>query len=151
MADTIDDYIEHGKPMQKLAYAIISKREDLQWILEYELEDKIGFVKSYEQKKTNSIVFADCRKVSGPFKAFVPYEVLITTYPPFEHLTPNQQKIVIWHELKHIGWSDEGTVKLNDHDVKDFYIILKKYGIDWDRHGQDVPDILMEEGGNNEE
>jgi hypothetical protein len=69
----------------------------------------------------------------------------VTVYDPcVSILTENQFKILLYHELKHIGTTTEGDLKINDHDVKDFYIILKKYGIDWNRHDVDVPDILQE-------
>ena len=124
----------------KLAEKIVEACKDLSWIKDYDIS--IGFVRCSTAKQNRANVAADCRKVAGPFKAFCNHDIVITVYSPvFDSYSENQQKVILWHELKHIGWSED-SVKIEDHDVKDFYVILKAMGMDWNRLDEDVPDIL---------
>ena len=59
-------------------------------------------------------------------------------------MSENQRKILMLHELKHIGIGEKG-LKLEEHDREDFADILKRYGIDWNMHGEEVTDILSED------
>jgi hypothetical protein len=138
------DY-EPAPDVQSLANKIIKIKPDLKWILEDDFIDSIGYVRSFVPKANKPDVPADCRKVPGPFRAYIPFDILITVYEPCLHLlSENQFKILLYHELKHIGVNTDNELKVNDHDLKDFYVILRKYGIDWNRLDVDVPDILQE-------
>lgn len=138
---------EVSNELRELALKIIQKMPDLTLIPENEI--RIGYVLSYkEKKKDGKTIFADCRKVTAPFDAFLPFDFLITFYEPnVILLTNNQKKIVMYHELSHIGINEKGYT-LEDHDVEDFLKILDKYGSRWNSSGADVPDIL--DGGEDE-
>lgn len=146
MSTQIDYEVDDNIKM--LCEKIMRVKQDLHWIMEYQLLDKIGYVRAYVDKRsTGSTVFADCRIVPGPYRAFIPYEILITVYhPTASMLNDNQFKLLLYHELKHINYGNNGVV-LRKHDVQDFYIILNQYGIDWASFGNEkVPDILEEKG-----
>lgn len=54
----------------------------------------------------------------------------------WDKLKEQTKEILLWHELKHplVVMNDktgEWDFKLLDHDVKDFYNIIKEHGIDW--------------------
>lgn len=104
---------------------------------------KVGYVRSYEQKiEKGKIVYADCRKVKGTYTAYLPFDFIVTFYEPdIDLMSVNQKKIVMLHELKHIGVGEKG-LKLEDHDREDFRDILLRYGLDWNDLNQDVIDIL---------
>jgi predicted metallopeptidase len=128
---------------EALANRIIDKRPEVQHIREYEI--KVGYVLSYEaKKKDGKIVFADCRKVNGPWLAFLPYDYIITFYEPnIDILTDNQKKIVVLHELCHPMIGPRGLTN-RPHDVEDFKFILHEFGIDYLDLDQEVRDILEE-------
>ena len=86
--DLID--AEPSEEMQELGEAIIAKFPELAYIHEYEI--KVGYVLSYEaKKKQGQIVFGECHKVNGPYKAYLPYDFVIVFYEPnIVILTENQ-------------------------------------------------------------
>lgn len=138
---------EPSKQMKQLADLIINKFPELYFIKEYGI--KIGYVLSQERKQGQKITYADCRKVNLVYSAYIPYDFVITFYADnIEMLNENQKKILMLHELKHIGVNQKGLVII-PHDVEDFESILKDYGTKWNKYNNnDVPDIL--EVNNNE-
>ena len=104
---------------------------------------RIGYLKSYERKKANGkAVGAECRIIKGVYTAYLPFDFVITFfYPNIHGMSENQLKILMLHELKHIGLNHKGYY-LVPHDIEDFSDILTKYGLRWDAFNADVPDIL---------
>jgi len=140
----IIDY-EPSPEYVELGNMVIDKIEELSYIRDFEI--KIGYVVSNEAKtKDGRIVYADCRKVTGPYRAFIPYDFIITFYEPnMDLLSDNQKKVVMWHELRHTGISTKG-MKLQPHEIEDFESIAERLGIKCLDMGRDVIDIL--EGDN---
>lgn len=131
---------EPNKDMRKLAEQIINRFPELSIIPEYGI--KIGYVLSQEKPPGSKIKYADCEKVKLKHQAWLPYDFIITFYEPnTELLNENQKKILMLHELHHIGIGDRG-LKIEEHDTEDFARILEDYGIRWNSYGMDVPDIL---------
>jgi len=132
---------EVSEELQQLGEMIIAGKPELLYIALNNI--KIGYVVSYKGKKQDGrIVHADCRKVIPLYRAFLPFDFVITFYFPNTHyMTDNQKKILMLHELKHVGIGPKG-LRVEPHDIEDFTSIISKYGIDWDGFGQDVPDIL---------
>jgi hypothetical protein len=104
---------------------------------------KVGYAVSGKRKiKDGRLIYAECCKVKIPYNAWLPYDFVIVFYEPNVALmTDNQQKILMRHELKHIGIGDRGLC-LVPHDIEDFDNILREYGLTWNEFGEDVPDIL---------
>jgi hypothetical protein len=122
--------------------SILAKFPELHVIKEYDV--KIGYVISQENPGGTKIKYADCRKLKWTYKAFLPFDFIITFYERnTELLNENQQKIVMLHELKHVGIGEKG-LKLEEHDKEDFANILEAYGIRWNSLDMEVPDILSE-------
>jgi hypothetical protein len=129
-----------SKEMKQLGEAIISKFPELHFINTYGI--KIGYVLSYENKCGQKITYADCRKLGEVYKAFLPFDFIVTFYYfNTELLTENQKKIVMLHELKHIQINERG-LSVRPHETEDFKDILRKFGLDWNEVNQEVPDIL---------
>jgi predicted metallopeptidase len=132
--------VEPCKDLRKLGQKIIKAFDEFSFIREYDI--KIGYLISYERKAGEKIVYADCRKVQEVFKAYLPFDFIITFYDRnIGHLSEKQVKILMLHELRHIGLGMKGY-KLRPHDIEDFKDILEPYGLDWDQMGKEVPDIL---------
>jgi hypothetical protein len=137
---------EPSKDLRKLAEKILSnesilaKFPELHVIMEYDI--RIGYVVSQENPGGTKIKYADCRKLKWTYKAFLPFDFLITFYERnTELLNENQKKIVMLHELKHVGIGEKG-LRLEEHDKEDFANILERYGIRWNGIDVDVPDIF---------
>ncbi|EGO63517.1 putative metallopeptidase [Acetonema longum] len=144
---------EISEELRQLGDRVISKRPELFYIDEYIGRENICYVLSYEPKidrKTGGVVFADCRMVTGPFRALMDYRYIVTFYDPHvQDLTENQKKVLMLHELLHI--KDDG--KIRPHDIEDFSMILRQYGLDWNDPYRtiDIPDILSEYGGGDDD
>lgn len=76
------------------------------------------------------------------FKAYLPYDFTITFYERNTgFINENQLKVLILHELKHVGIGMKG-LKITPHDIEDFKDIITEYGIDWNAYGKELTDIL---------
>lgn len=138
--------IRNANPSEKLKQlgeAIIDKFPELQFINIYGI--KVGYVLSYENKSGQKITYADCRKLGEVYKAYLPFDFIVTFYYfNTELLNDNQKKILMLHELKHIQVNERG-LSVRPHDIEDFKDILEMYGNEWNEFNKEVPDIL---GGN---
>jgi len=131
---------EPSKKLKQLGEAIINKSPELQFINIYGI--KIGYVLSYENKTGQKITYADCRKLGEVYKAFLPFDFIVTFYYfNTELLNDNQKKILMLHELKHIQINERG-LSVKPHDVEDFKDILDKYGNEWNEFNKEMPNIL---------
>lgn len=131
---------EPSRKLRHLATKIINRHPEFDFIKEWDI--KIGYVISQERKQGAKITYADCRKVREVYRAWLPYDFIITFYERNTgFLNENQLKVLMYHELKHIGVGEKG-LKVVPHDIEDFSDILKRYGLDWNTFGKELPDIL---------
>ncbi len=120
-----------------LAEKVIAEHHDLKWIPKIGV--KVGFLESDRQKKKSGrLVLGECILVKDLYRCFIPYDFLIVIYAPnVIGMTKEQMKILLYHEMLHIGISDDGEdlkYVVNPHDVEEFRTIIDKYGIDWAMH-----------------
>ncbi len=131
---------EPNKQLRLLAIKIINRYPEFSFIKEWNV--KIGYVVSQEHKSGEKITYADCRKVQDVFRAYLPFDFIITFYEQNTGmLNENQLKVLMLHELRHITMGERG-LKLRPHDIEDFKDILETYGLDWNEYGKKLPDIL---------
>jgi len=79
-----------------------------------------------------------------PMRYFTNARFCIVFYESnIDYFSKDQRAILLFHEMMHIPAVGD---KLVDHDVKDFYDVLK-LGIDWNSRGVKVPNILGEGNG----
>lgn len=128
---TISDlYAEWAEPIIK------AKRPDI-----LSLGISVGFISSTKEKKhgKTKLVLGECKKVTELESLFCPYDFLIIIYDiNCEGLSDEQMKILIWHELEHIGIDDNGEFFVKPHDVEEFDNIISEHGLHWqdgDTHG----------------
>ena len=119
-----------------IASEVIAEHEDLHWIETSGI--LIDYLSSDEEKHSaGKDVYGECIRVKEVYKPYCPYDFLIVLYEPnIIHLTDDQLKILIHHELLHIGIDEkDGNVKyvINPHDIEDFRSIIDEYGLDWAR------------------
>jgi hypothetical protein len=99
-------------------------------------EQKISIGYCYsdlEKKKGKKRVYADIRKVPPVYKTWLRYDFVITFYEPNTMLMDEHQlEILMEHELRHIGITDNGDLVIEPHDIEDFRAIIDDYGLDWD-------------------
>jgi hypothetical protein len=126
--------------LKRLGTKIINRFAEFGFINEWNI--KIGYVISQERKSGKKIVYADCRKAQEVYRAYLPFDFIITFYEcNTRMLNENQLKILMLHELKHIGMGERGLTII-PHDIEDFSNILSKYGLDWDSYGKELQDLF---------
>lgn len=77
------------------------------------------------------VVYGQCEKVASKYKWIVPFDFMITIYEPnLQYKSDKALKILLFHELLHIGVEDENHFVI-PHDLEDFKMIVNKYGTDW--------------------
>ena len=128
MLNTTDAEIAYD--LKELAESVIDEHPELEFIKDMEIE--IGYVRSYERKiKNGCIVYADTEKTKKKYLAYLPFDFVITFYEPnVTRFNDEQKRILMWHELKHIGIGDKGF-KVLPHDIEDFISIIDKHGLHW--------------------
>ena len=92
----------------------------------------IVYLSSEHRKKgKGKKICAQCEKVGEKYKWGIPADFTITVFEPnIEGFTDEQIRILLFHELLHIGNMD-GSWTTVPHDLEDFKIIIDKYGTDW--------------------
>lgn len=133
---TGDVMIEPSEQYAKIANELIRKNKEFEDIRNFDV--RIAFLASDKEKtKGQKLTYAECVKVDEKYQWTCPYDFMIIVYEPnVIGFTPKQLKILMRHELKHVGVDLSGyEPKFNivQHDIEDFKDILKKYGLDWSR------------------
>ena len=128
-----------------IAAEVIREHEDLAWINETEVT--IGYMSSNKKKRHGGKhICADCRKIPDRDKRFIPFDFLITVYDPnVDGFSEEQMKILIYHELLHVGvdQKEDGSLRfyIVPHDIEDFTAVIDKYGEEWARTDGAADDI----------
>lgn len=119
---------------RELAEEVISEQEDLVWLGSVRIEYIVSTeAKTYHEKA----ILGKCVRIDELYQTYVPFDFFIIIYAPnITLLDRDQKKILLHHELLHIGIEEtKGELKYRvvPHDVEDFRLILEKYGLDWSR------------------
>lgn len=133
----LENYIESDE-YQELAEEVIDEHEELHWLKCADV--RIDYISSVKKRKSKGKpVLGECQLVKEIYKLYCPYDFLIIIYEPnIEGLSLNQIKILLYHELLHVGVSEisgEPQYSINPHEVEDFRAIINKYGVDWADNG----------------
>ncbi|MBE5846227.1 MAG: hypothetical protein E7300_00945 [Lachnospiraceae bacterium] len=137
--------IQRAPEYGAIARKIIRHIPELRFIRDAKI--RIAYLSSDEEKHHGpKTVFADCRKVDPIYSPWCKYDFLITVYAPnVADFTENQIKVLLWHELLHVGLDDktlDPKYIVNPHDIEEFRVIMDRFGVDWSEPGRDLPDIL---------
>ena len=93
------------------------------WFSDYHVLDK------------NSIIFGVCERVQDKNKWAIPADFTITVFEPnVVDFTEDQIKILLFHELLHVGIEFKDgfeTYSCKPHDLEDFKYIIDRFGTNW--------------------
>lgn len=103
----------------------------------------------HDKTQDGQLVLGQCERIQEKYKWAMPCDFTITLFEPnIENLTEEQIRIVIFHELLHVGIrtnfdTGEEEYYINPHDVEDFRAVIDRYGLDWAKPGEDY-EIIKE-------
>ena len=124
MADTrtVSEYFT------QMAEDLIQNEEKLKHLRQAPI--RIVYLESTHKKKSKGkIIHGQCEKVQEKNKWGIPADFTITIFQPnVQGMTGGQLRILMFHELLHIGEDYE----LAPHDLEDFRYIVDQFGVDWD-------------------
>lgn len=124
---------EISEKYQLLANELINTIPGLEYIKD--VRPTITVLESeYPKKKQGNIVFGLTEKVSSKNMWAVQSDFTITIYTENIkkfHFDEEQERILMYHELLHIG-IDDGRYYTKPHDLEDFREIVDQYGAFWD-------------------
>ena len=121
--------------------SVISSEESLQDIRNSQAT--IVYLTSETAKMANGKkVHAQCEKVPDKYKWSIPADFTITVFlPNIVGYTEEQKRILMFHELKHVGilFNADGSESYSviPHDYEDFKEIIDRYGTDWSKADAD--------------
>lgn len=112
----------------EMAAELIKEEEELAYLRNPPIT--IMYLESTHKKKSGGgLVYGQCEKVAEKNKWGIPADFTITIFQPnTEGMTEAQLKILLFHELLHIGRDYDSVTP---HDLNDFKYIVARYGADW--------------------
>lgn len=92
-----------------------------------------------------------CIRSGKELKFFSGYDYIIEVSNELWNVIDEQTRyLLVYHELLHIEikYKKDSSVVygIRDHDIKDFKVIIKKYGVDWISELELINSTLMPEG-----
>lgn len=123
---------EISEELEDLARDVIAENNDVCCLANPGV--RIVYLYSDKEKfKNGRYVFADTEKINDKVKTLINVDFIITFYSKAcESLNGDQMKILMHHELKHVGYDpDSGKCRIIPHDIEDFKDILESHGLDW--------------------
>lgn len=119
-----------------IAEDLIEKEPDLSYIKDSRV--RIAYLESDQSKKADKdkLVLGECEKVAAKNKWAISYDFTITLFKNnLVGLTAAQIRIVLFHELLHVGieFGPDGDeiYSVLKHDLEDFKLIIDKFGTEW--------------------
>lgn len=81
------------------------------------------------------VIFAQCEKIQDKYRWDISCDFTITVFEPnVEDFTDEQLKILLFHELLHVGIDEkdgEEVYSTKPHDLEDFKVIIDRFGTEW--------------------
>lgn len=112
----------------EMAKELIDTEEELAYLRQAPITI-IYLESSHKKKSKGGLVYGQCEKVQEKNKWGIPADFTITIFQPnTEGMTQKQLKILLFHELLHIGQDYDS---INSHDINDFKYIVARFGADW--------------------
>ena len=118
----------------ELAAELLKTESELQYIANSNAT--IIYLSSQAERRTKGkITYGECEKVPTKFKWSVPADFTITVFEPnIKDFSDEQIKILLFHELLHVGIEidgDEEKYFIRPHDLEDFKLLIDRFGTEW--------------------
>lgn len=115
---------------QKIANELIATRPELEDLRNSDVTI-ICLASDQEKKSNGKLIPGQTEKIADKYKWGIPCDFTITIFDPnVAYWTADQMKILMLHELLHVG-VDGDRLYIRPHDLEDFKSIIAEYGVDW--------------------
>lgn len=115
---------------QKIANELIATRPELEDLRNSDVTI-ICLASDQEKKSNGKLIYGQTEKIADKYKWGIPCDFTITIFDPnVAYWTADQMKILMLHELLHVG-VDGDRLYIRPHDLEDFKSIIAEYGVDW--------------------
>lgn len=121
---------------EAIAKELIDQEPELRYIKDSRV--KITYLESDQNKKNGEdrYVLGECEKVAAKNRWAITSDFTITLFKNnLVGLSEEQIRIVLFHELLHIGIEPgpdgDEIYSVRKHDLEDFKIIVDRFGTDW--------------------
>ena len=115
----------------QLAQEVIEREPELEFLKRAPITI-VYLESSHAKQNKGKWVLGQCEKVQEKNKWGIPADFTITIFEPnTAGMTEEQYKILLFHELLHIGADYKSTAP---HDLEDFKVVIDRYGTDWAKH-----------------
>ena len=132
------DRREINEEYNEIMHELIEERSELEHI-KYSDVTIICLSSCHRKKKNGGKVYGQCEKVQEKNKWSIPCDFTITIFEPnIIGFTDEQLRILIFHELLHVGVAC-GEYYIRPHDLEDFKQIVNEFGTDWAEVKDDIP------------
>ncbi len=128
---------------QRIAESLIDTEPELAYIKASCV--RIAYLESDSAKKADAdkLVLGECEKVQAKNKWAINYDFTITLFKNnLVGLSADQIRIVMFHELLHVGVEPgpdgDENYSVRKHDLEDFKLIIDKFGTDWSKPARKV-------------
>lgn len=117
---------------QDIAQDLIENEESLAFLREADVSILL-LSSCAKKKKAGMKVLGVCEKIADKYKWTVPCDFTITIFDKnCEGLDLEQLRILIFHELLHVGYdAEEKKCFVKEHDLTEFKEIIDRFGTDW--------------------
>ena len=107
---------------------LIENEPELAYIRD--VDARIIYLSSDCRKKDGmKVIFGQCEKIADKYKWGLPCDFTVTIFEPnVVEFSEEQMRILIFHELLHVG-TDGKSVR--PHDLEDFKVIINRFGTEW--------------------
>lgn len=140
---------ELNEDYREMAEELIKEEPDLAYIKDSKV--RIAYLKSDAAKKAGGdrVVHGECEKVQAKNRWAIDYDYTITLfYNNNIGMSPEQIRILLFHELLHIGidygQDGEEVYSIRKHDLEDFKAIVDRYGVNWSERAIDRDNEIEE-------
>lgn len=121
---------EVSEELKQLGETVIAENKEFKPITDSNC--RIAYLYCDKEKTSNGKkVYADTTKVNDKTKTLANADFIVTFYKKTcSALSEEKMKILMRHELKHIGIKG-GKFSIVPHDVEDFSDIIEQHGMNW--------------------
>ena len=124
----MSDFRRISEEYQQICDELIQEKEEFEALKDVTI---ICLASDLEKKTNGKVILGQTEKISDKYKWGIPCDFTITFFEPnISHMTNQQLRILMYHELLHVG-VEEDRLFIRPHDPEDFKAVIEQFGVNW--------------------